>query len=208
MKTKGLILSGLLLIATFTANAQIKFGLKEGVNFSTQSDLGMLWDNNDIKTGFTLGATFDYRFHDILSIQTELNYKSEGLAYERNESKTKLNISTNYHYYNIPVLIKGRYSDQLGLNEKWTVSFYGGPYYSYLSSAESEIEKDGIKTITDYERESKASDLGLIFGSEVSRNMLKGELFLDIRYEMGLSDVTKNDNIKNKVIGLGFGYRF
>ena len=208
MKTKGLILSGLLLIIAFTTNAQIKFGFKEGLNFSTQSELGMLWDNNDIKSGFTLGATFDYRFHPVLSVQTELNYKTEGLAYKKSESKSNLNVSTNYSYYNITVLLKRRFSDQLGLNEKWVVSFFGGPYYSYLRSAESEIKENGITTTVDYEKESSDSDYGFIFGSEVSRTILKGELFFDIRYEMGLGDVTTNDNIKNKVIGLGFGYRF
>lgn len=209
MKTKGLILSGILLFTLISSsNAQIKFGIKEGLNLSTQSELGMLWDNNDIKTGFTLGATFDYRFHDVISLQTELNYKTEGLAYERNESNTNLDVSTNYHYYNIPLIVKARFSDQLGLSESWLVSFYGGPYYSYLRSAEAETKQNGISTVVDYDKESKDSDMGCVFGAEVAKVFEKGELFFDIRYEMGLTDVIKDDDIKNKVIGLGLGYRF
>ena len=209
MKTKGLILSGILLLITITVNAQVKFGIKESINLSTQSKLGMLWDNNDIKTGFTLGVTFDYRFHSTLSVQTELNYKTEGLAYEANETSGKMNINRNYDYYNIPLLLKGRFNNQLGLGESWLISFYGGPYYSYLRSAESEIKENGITTITDYTKESNNSDLGLILGGEVAKVFNKGELFFDIRYEMGLSDVTENGNdLKNKVIGIGIGYRF
>jgi len=208
MKTKGLILSGVLILIVSIASAQLKFGLKEGINFSTQSELGMLWDNNDIKTGFTIGAVVDYRFHPIISIQTEINYKSEGLAYERTESNSKKEFKRNYDYYSIPLLVKGRFSEQLGLNEKWSVSFYGGPYYSYLRSAEAEVKENGISTVSDFEDNSNKSDWGFIFGLETSRNFTVGELFFDLRYEMGLNDVTENENIKNKVIGIGIGYRF
>lgn len=208
MKTKGLILSAILFLVVTTISAQVKFGIKEGINLSTQSELGMLWDNNDIQTGFTLGATIDYRFHKTLSLQTELNYKTEGLAYEISETSGKQKINRNYDYYNIPLLLKGRFNDQLGLSDKWLVSFYGGPYYSYLSSAESEVEQGGITTVNDYDNVSNNSDWGMIFGGECARVFNKGELFFDLRYEMGLNDVTENDNIKNKVIGLSVGYRF
>jgi hypothetical protein len=208
MKTKGFILTTLFALLILVSNAQVKFGIKEGVNFSTQSELGLLWDNNDIKTGFTLGAVIDYRFHETLSVQTELNYKREGVAYEQDEITGKTKINQNYDYYNIPVLVKGRFSEQLGLSDKWMVSFFGGPYYSYLRKAEAEIETLGITTVSDIENESNDSDWGMVLGGEVARVFEKGELFLDVRYEMGLSDVTKNDDIKNKVIGLGIGFRF
>lgn len=208
MKTKGLVLVAALLCVTQISFAQVKFGVKTGLNLSTQSELGMLWDNNDIKTGFTIGATFDYRFHSVLSIQSELNYKTTGLAYEHNNSESKSKVNSDYDYYNIPVLLKGRFNDQLGLNDKWMVSFYGGPYYSYLKSAEYEIEENGTTTTDDYKDFSNKSDWGLVFGGEVTRKINKGEIFFDLRYEMGLTDVLKNDDIKNKVIGLGLGYRF
>jgi hypothetical protein len=208
MKTKGIIFLGALLIISIITNAQVKFGIKEGINISTQSELGMLWDNNDIKTGFTLGATFDYRFHTVLSLQTELNYKTTGLAYEMKESSNSKDVNTKYDYYNIPLLLKARFSEQLGLGETWTVSFYGGPYYSYLRAAESKIKENGVTTVTDYEDFSNSSDYGLIFGGEVAKIFNKGELFFDLRYEMGLNDVLENDDIKNKVIGIGLGYRF
>jgi len=208
MKTKGLILSGVLVFIVSIASAQLKFGLKEGVNFSTQSDLGMLWDNNDIKTGYTIGVVVDYRFHPVISLQTEINYKNEGLAYERTEANSKKEYKRNYDYYNIPLLVKGRFSEQLGLTENWSVSFYGGPYYSYLRSADAEVKENGISTVSDFEDNSNKSDWGLIFGMETSRNFTVGELFFDLRYEMGLHDVTENEDIKNKVIGISIGYRF
>jgi len=209
MKTKGFILSGLLILVTFTLNAQIKFGIKEGINLSTQSELGLLWDNNDIKTGFTIGATFDYRFHSVISLQTELNYKTEGSAYEVRESSGKKGVDINYDYYNVPLLLKARLNNQLGLSESWLVSFYGGPYYSYLNKSESEIENNGTTTVTNIEDDANESDYGMIFGGEVSRVFSKGELYLDLRYEMGLNDISVIDeDLRNKVIGIGIGYRF
>lgn len=208
MKTKRLVLIGMLVTFSTLANAQIKLGIKEGINFSTQSEFGMLWDNNDIKTGFTIGAVIDYRLKNCISFQTELNYKTEGLVYETNEDLSNKKVNRNYDYFNIPVLLKGRFSEQLGLSENWFISFYGGPYYSYLRSAESEIKESGVTTVSGYDKESNESDWGLVFGGEVAHAFNKGELFFDARYEMGLSDVTKDDDIKNKVIGLGIGYRF
>ncbi|MCB2196286.1 MAG: PorT family protein [Bacteroidetes bacterium] len=208
MKTKGLIFTALFTLLFLVSNAQVKFGIKEAVNFSTQSELGLLWDNNDIKTGFTLGAVIDYRFHQTLSLQTELNYKREGLAYENEELTGKTKVNQDYDYYNIPVLLKGRFNEELGLSDKWMVSFFGGPYYSYLRKAESEVETSGITTVSNIEENTNESDWGMVLGGEVARVFEKGELFFDVRYEMGLSDVTKNEDIKNKVIGLGIGFRF
>lgn len=207
MNKKNILIVSLILLTTMV-NAQIKFGIKEGINFSTQSELGMLWDNNDVKTGFTLGATFDYRFHKTISLQTEINYKREGLAYEQSESTGKSEVNRNYDYYNIPILIKGRFTDELALPDQWMVSFYAGPYYSYLRSADNEEQVSGVTTVTNYDEESNQSDYGMVLGGEVVRIFEKGELYLDIRYEMGLNDVVKNDDIKNKVIGIGLGYRF
>lgn len=209
MKTKGLFLSGTFILLTLTINAQIKFGIKEGLNLSTQSELGMIWDNNDIKTGFTLGAIFDYRFHSVISLQTELNYKTVGSAYEIKETSGKKGININYDYYNVPLLLKARLNEQLGLNESWLVSFYGGPYYSYLNKSESEIEDNGIATLTDIKDNAIESDYGIIFGGEIAKVFNKGELYFDLRYEMGLNDVSVLDkDLRNKVIGIGIGYRF
>jgi len=205
-KTHILIVS--LILLTNIVNAQIKFGFKEGVNLSTQSEPGMLWNNNDIKTGFTLGVVFDYRFHNKLSLQTEVNYKRTGLAYEKEETHSNLKIKRDYDYYNIPLFLKCRFNNELGLNQNWSVSFYGGPYYSYLLKANLEIEKNGQTTVSDYKSQSNLSDWGVIMGGEVARIFTNGELFADIRYEMGLTDVSKSENIKNKVIGIGIGYRF
>ena len=74
MKTKKIFLLGILIFIGSTINAQVKFGIKEGINLCTQSELGLIWDNNDMKTGITLGAIADYRFHETLSLQVEANY--------------------------------------------------------------------------------------------------------------------------------------
>jgi hypothetical protein len=208
MKAKKIMITGIILLAAFSGKSQVVFGIKEGVNLSTQSEIGMLWDNNDIKTGFTLGASFENRFHKLISVQTEINYKTVGLAYTTSESSRKQIITQNYSYYNVPLLLKVRFSEQLGLSIDWSVSFFSGPYFSYLQSAESEVKENGITTSKAMDEESEKSDIGIVFGGEIARIFSKGELFLDLRYEMGLSNTVSADNIKNKVIGIGVGYRF
>lgn len=75
-------------------------------------------DNNDIKTGFTLGAVFDYRSHKTLSLQTEIIYKKEGLVYEKDEISDNSKINRDYDYYNNPLLFKGRFNNEPGLNQR------------------------------------------------------------------------------------------
>ena len=178
MKNKISILTVVLILTVITTNAQLQFGVKTGINLSTQSEIGMLWDNNDIKTGFTIGAIIDYRFHNTLSIQTEVNYKTEGLAYEHNEIEGKRNVNNSYEYYNIPLLVKGRFNEQLGVSNQWLVSLYMGSYYSYLRSAESEIKVGSTATVTDSQHNSNNSDWGMILEGEVAKVFNKGEVFL------------------------------
>ncbi|OFX23076.1 MAG: hypothetical protein A2041_06100 [Bacteroidetes bacterium GWA2_31_9b] len=193
---------------TTTSNAQIKFGLKEGLNFGTQSELGLLWRADEIKLGHTLGILAEYRLNNYFFVQTEFNYQENGGIYKLNGTSESKSIIAEYNYYNIPAILKFALNDEALQKNSLALSLYSGAYYSYLKSAQIEYEQDN--TMNDFYNESKNSDLGAIFGLELAYNFkTESELFIDFRYTMGLSRVnTVENDIRNKLFGISVGYKF
>lgn len=200
----------IVLLTSGAAQAQIAIGGKLGLNSSTQAELGQLYYNNEFLLGTQAGIQIDYRFHPILSVQVEGNYISKGSKHDLDGTYENNDVSRKLNYVNIPVLLKTRFGSELGLNEKYKMFLYAGPYYSKLISATDYADSEDISEISDIENEAKESDLGLSFGggfSYVLKN--KNELFFDIRYDMGLAEVVTSDNdIRNKTIGFSVGYCF
>jgi len=193
---------------TLTSNAQIKFGLKEGLNFGTQSELGLLWKADEIKLGHTLGILAEYKLNNYFFVQTEFNYQENGGIYKLEGTGDSKSIIAEYNYYNIPAMLKFALNDEALQKSNLALSLYSGAYYSYLKSAQIEYEKDN--TMNDFYNESKNSDLGAIFGLELAYNFkTESELFIDFRYTMGLSKVNSVENdLRNKLVGISIGYKF
>ncbi len=84
---KQIALVLLLALGTFSANAQIKYGFKTGLNFahitgpSETDDSGHdleTWKNT---TGFHIGMTFSYKFTDRFGLRGEFLYSKRGAKY-------------------------------------------------------------------------------------------------------------------------------
>ena len=187
MKTKIFIIAGLsaMLFTCQTLKAQIKYGLHAAGNLETQADLGQLWNNVDLYQGFLIGEIFMKSDDPVAVLRKEFNYLS------------------------VPLLIKGNIHDQ-GLNDKFDLSFFTGPYIGFLTSANSNIKTGKITTSVDIDNLAEKADWGIVFGGGVSYKLANGGAILaELRYEMGLSKVDKqNPDLRNKGMGLTIGYRF
>ena len=120
----------LLLLGAFSADAQIKYGFKTGLNFAriigdseTSADGANLetWKNS---TGFHIGMTFAYNFTDNFGLRGEFLYSKRGAKYTfdgpsyrifKHSMGSILSIGTsrylinvNNSYLDIPVLAYGR----------------------------------------------------------------------------------------------------
>jgi hypothetical protein len=79
-KTIGLTL---VLGLAFSLNAQkFNYGIKAGSNFSVQSETGDIYNNDDIKAGFHVGAFGNYSITEKFKLQTEVNYDQKGSEYD------------------------------------------------------------------------------------------------------------------------------
>jgi len=177
----GLVLSVVLLL-TFSANAQTSFGLKVGMNGSTQSEFGAIYDNDNIRAGFNAGAFVEHEISDHLAIQLGVNYTQKGEKTNNLSESSPLFINDKCDYITMPLLFKA--STRIdGTN----ADFYGviGPYFGYLLNAKQmDVEENsGLKT--DFR-----NDAGLSFGVGYAKPIFDFKLLLDLRYDMGLIQIT------------------
>ena len=183
---KSIIISAVFLLLIKVASAQhVEYGIKGGVNFANISN-DAADTKADSKTGFHLGGLAHIHLTRSFAIQPEIVYSTQGAEY--GGGKLKLN------YINVPILAQYMFANGFRLQT--------GPQVGILTTSEY---KNG-NTETDVDNFSNA-DLSWSFGaSYVGRTGLG----VDARYNMGLTDVTKNssNDFRNRVWQLGLFYQF
>ena len=197
---KKIIGIGLVLSLTFSVNAQkFSYGIKAGSTFAVQSETGNLYNNDDIKAGLHFGALGSLSLTDKLKLQTEVNYEQKGSAYD--------NITNSYEYISVPVLAKL----SLGKSLKTPLHFniYAGPYAAFLINAESEISDIESGGTIDKNDDTKNTEIGLVGGFVVSYPVNTSNIFLDFRFDLGLTEFDKTDtDLRNKCFGISLGLEF
>ena len=201
LKTFTLIFA--LVLTVNTVQAQINFGVRAGVNLANQTfEFGSFSIEPDARVGLTLGVLANIGITEAFSIQPELNFIQKG-------SKTKEDLANFqeeqiiiFNYLEIPVLAKYTFaSDAVDL------SLLAGPSLGFGLSGS--IEVAGVKDDIDWdEDEVKQGDFGLNFGVGAGF----GNFFVDVRYQLGLTNLNDSDDdeitLKNKGINIGVGYMF
>ena len=229
MKTK----IALLVICIFgitSSNAQIRFGVNGGIDYSTMNVTLKYQNDSGIKAllSYHFGLISDYKINDNFSLKTGLLLSKKGFNQEIHDldSITKFRV-TPYHI-EVPVL--GEYKLKI---HKMNMLFGLGPYFSYgiFGSVDLDIKSNTIDI--DYSeniRWSKYGDLLLIESEEIVYNYgyskikridygisfefgLEYEsLILSIRYNYGLANLMweyySNEKMSNQNIGISLTYVF
>lgn len=199
-------LCGILLVGS--ANAQMGFGVKAGLNMADLQDLKAIDTidklENESKTGFVGGAYLKFPFGP-LKLQVEGLYSLKGAKGTSFNGLSSAEWETKLTYLEFPVLL--RYEMPTPMLKPF---FYGGASVALLTKAEErnsntdsswEDIKDGLKT-TDY---------GLVVGAGVE---LLG-LTVEGRYTHGLADTVDQktgnmlvDEAKNRTWSVMAGFDF
>lgn len=167
----------------FAASAQaqgIEIGAKGGLNVSNVG--GDDVSNNNALIRMHLGGYVDIAITDKFSFQPELVYSQQGANFEVGPLETDLEV----HYINIPVMAKYSVVEMFYLE--------AGPQLGILVD-------DNFGGGDDLE----STDFGLGFGLGVELPIKVG---FNARYNLGLTDVTPNSNIQNRVFQIGVTYSF
>ena len=180
-------------LAIAGANAQVKFGVRAGLNHTDQAA-----KEYDIKQetvpriSFYVGGLAEYAFNDVVLMDAGLTYSNQGY-------KTKIGDGKVIdHTLNLPVWFK---YDFAGFRPK------AGLYAGYILS--QQLKGNGNSRTVDSDSYNHF-DYGIGLGAEY--NLPNNGLFFEASYNSGLANLKKNGDAKNyennRVIQLGIGYKF
>ena len=174
------------ILMTGVASAQhVNIGIKAGANFyNVNNDNGVDFDS---KTGFHAGLLGHIHLAPQLALQPEVVYSSQGAKYTIGGSETKLNLD----YINVPVLFQYMFDNGFRLQ--------AGPQVGFLMNAKSET--NGAKA--DVKDSYNTIDFGL--GAGAGYIHPPSGFGVDLRYNLGLSNINENDAIKSHNRGFQAG---
>ncbi|RZJ55924.1 MAG: PorT family protein [Flavobacterium sp.] len=184
---KKIFLAAVLFLATSaTIQAQLlKLGVKAGVNFANQTgDFPESIDKEGI-TSYHAGLVAEIKLLDKFSIQPELLYSTTGASYKFDDVTG--DIKNELGYISIPVMAK------IYLNK--TFSIEAGPQASFLVSERNDFDVKNAETF----------EFGLNAGLGVK---LTENFFLQGRYGIGLTEASKDADVKNSVFQISAGFMF
>lgn len=164
------------------ANAQqLTFGPKGGLNFATVTNMGIYDSQYDLF--FNAGVFAEYKFDQFFGIAPEVVYSRQGVFFGTAILGLGPSASVKLDYINVPVLVKL-------YPAKW-LSIDLGPQLGLLTAANIKI---GDAAATDSKAYFHKVDFGLAMG--LTLNLYK-YIFLQGRYNMGLTNVSKTSTIGN-----------
>ena len=180
-------------LAIAGANAQVKFGVRAGLNHTDQAV-----KEYDIKQetvpriSFYVGGLAEYAFNDVVLMDAGLTYSNQGY-------KTKIGDGKVIdHTLNLPIWFK---YDFEGFRPK------AGLYAGYILS--QQLKGNGNSKTVDSDSYNHF-DYGIGLGAEY--NLPNNGLFFEASYNWGLANLEKNGDsknyAKNRVIQVGVGYKF
>lgn len=158
----------------------LQIGVKGGVNFANLSGSEI---QTDAITSYHAGLVSEIKILDRFSIQPELLYSSQGAEYKELGAEFKNELG----YISIPVLAKFYLSDSFSLEV--------GPQASFLVSEKNDFNVENAETF----------DFALAGGLGYK---LTKSLFVQARYNLGLTDVSREADVRNSVFQLSAGFMF
>ena len=223
---KRIIAGFSILCATFTLNAQTRFGLQGGVNLSrVAAKSGAVKATSNIKYGYVAGAVAEIDLGRLIQFRPELNFIRKGgkstirTPYYDLVTTRKSDIVLNYIQF-LPnfVLHLNAGSKKLFVGVGPELSFgisgksfdeinIAGSGTNYTTTLNRDVKFDGDKNPTDDKLHLKAFDLGLntMIGYKIS-----DPLFVSLSSTLGLLNISpkENSSFKNNSLNLKFGYFF
>lgn len=207
MNAKSFFLFAALSAAAFLPQANAQVGIKAGVNLATISQNESDGDYSDYTrnsvTGFMGGLTFDLGVSDAFSIQPEVLFiQKGGKATYKLDDNNKFESRYYYNYLDIPVLGKLKFYD--AENSGPGFYFVAGPYIGLAMGGKTVTEATTLGVVNKSEdkyvfdnstarERAKRLDYGLSFGGGVKIS----RLLLDVRYTVGLNNVSDNDALNS-----------
>ena len=213
MKTKLLVLSAIFILATFTLQAQMGFGILGGLNLQNLNGKDSNGDKltNDMIIGFHAGINIQIPIVPQFYFQPGLLFTTKGA---KNTNGTSIKLS----YVELPLNLV--YKAQVG-NGKFMLGF--GPYLGFAIGGKVKPES-GSATDIEFKKVVETSDPSSVTylkafdagGNIFAGYQMAGGLFFQVNTQLGMLKINPEDkrnpddksSVKNTGFGLSLGYRF
>jgi hypothetical protein len=217
MKTRILFFIAVLMVATVSLQAQIKYGVKGGVNFQNitgKNDVGDKLENS-LKFGFHGGAFADIPIAPDFYFEPGLQFSTKGCKYD---ITTDIKGSTTLSYIEMPLNLIFR--PQLG---KGYIIVGFGPYVAYgVKGKMKNLDTDDVTDIIFQNKVAEDDPVGTYMRAlDAGANIFVGYelpmgLFLTLNSQLGLLNLapeyegesSSEESLKNTGFGVSLGFRF
>lgn len=202
MNNKLLVLFLLLFSGVGLTSAQEGFnwGLKAGINASTQAEIGNICDNNDLIIGFNGGLLGRYGFNDWLGVRSGLDFQMKGTRCE----VLGVDVTNRLNYLLLPVKAEFSAGEKAGFKNGQRLFFATGPYAGYLLKAKA-IKDDVTVDLDVYNDFDFGWSFELGYKIPVNKN---NALQFSLNYDMGISEVADDTDSENKSASLNVAWLF
>lgn len=185
---KTLFVTVILFALSTNIQAQlVKFGVKAGLNYANQNGTDITVNSTNYKTdaitSYHVGLVAEIKLVSSFSIQPELLYSTQGATYKNITEEFKNELG----YIAIPVIAK------IHLNKFLSLEL--GPQASFLLS-----EKNNVNF-----KDSETFEFAGVGGLGIN---LTKNLFIQGRYVLGLTEASKEAQVKNSVVQISAGILF
>lgn len=197
---KKLLLVSVIVLFALTINAQVKFGLKAGLNIANQKFTSSgITISGDSKIGFMAGAFLEAGSPNFV-FQPGVLFSQKGMKMSQGGSTAKLTLN----YLDVPLNLVYK----INASEDVKVLLLAGPTISFGLSGKGKIgsEETDIKFGSGNDADYKSMDLGLSIGGGIEVSSFQ----LGLNYTFGLSNTSNDSNItaKNNVLTFSVGILF
>ncbi|MCI0698684.1 PorT family protein [candidate division KSB1 bacterium] len=184
-------------------HAQDHIGGVIGVN---RADVDFEFVDHFPRTTFAIGGILQHRLTERLSLLFQPMYLQKGSKFDDTGEIGQTIYVMKLAYIEIPVLFK------LALRGQRTIRPFVlvGPSAGILLSAKNETSIRGKASVINFTDEAKTLDSGLAFGGGLNFLLGKKEIFVEVRYDLGLRKIQHKSGLNhhNQVIQTIMGITF
>jgi hypothetical protein len=190
----------LILLSTLFSFSQIQFGGVVGINSSTQSEFGNIYNNEGIYCNLNAGLVSRYEFDDRFAIKANVLYSQKGRSFDISENGAETNRTDKFSYLEIPV--KAEFSTPLGKQKLFAAV---GPYLDFLLDSKKEVNNIS----TSLNDQTKGADYGVAMEIGIELPVASHAFQFSLNYDMGLSKIADYDSdLRNKTLSLNVSWLF
>ncbi len=211
-KSLSLVAMTLLLVSLLASPgfSGIKFGVKGGFSLADLTFKPEITNSPFTnKAGAVGGISLNVGLCSFFSLQPEVLYVQKGTKGSDTVEGVEITGKYEVDYIEVPLLLNFSFAKE---GSSFVPSVYAGPYAGLNARAKMKMSSGGESYSADFKDYVKDTDFGLTFGIGLGKKIGSGKLVLDVRYDLGLTnigeDMQEGQSVKNKSWLFMLGYYF